>query len=231
MKIPILSYHSISNENCPLSLNLTEFEKQLFFFKKNKFESVFFDEIKNLSSKKFIITFDDGYKDLIINALPLLKKYNFKATCFIVSDLIGKKNVWDELNSNIKDKELMNLSDIHFWLKNGMCIGSHSKNHKKLTLLNEKDKIDEIINSKDELETLTGESVNSFCYPYGLYNENIVNIVKEKYNSAFTTNRSRFDTNKHNKYKLPRIDMGKTISNFKLYLKVFTPYEDIRQSK
>ena len=66
-----------------------------------------------------MITFDDGYKDLIINALPLLKKYNFKATCFIVSDLIGK-NVWDELNSKIKDKELMNLSDIHFWVKNGM---------------------------------------------------------------------------------------------------------------
>ena len=230
MKIPILSYHSISNENCPLSLNLTEFEKQLFFFKKNKFESVFFDEIKNLSSKKFIITFDDGYKDLIINALPLLKKYNFKATCFIVSDLIGKKNVWDEFNSKIKDKELMNLSDIHFWIKNGMCVGSHSKNHKKLTLLNEKDTTDEIINSKDELETLTGKSVNSFCYPYGLYNENIVNIVKEKYDSAFTTNRSRFDTARHNKYKLPRLDMGKAISNFKLYLKVFTPYEDIWQN-
>ena len=43
------------------------------------------------------------------------------------------------------------------------CIGSHSKNHKKLTLLNEKDAIDEIINSKDELETLTGETVNSFA--------------------------------------------------------------------
>ena len=83
----------------------------------------------------------------------------------------------------------MNLSDIHFWLKNGMRVVSHSKNHKKLTLLNEKDTIDEIINSKDELETLTGETVNSFCYPYGLYNENIVNIVKEKYDSAFTTNR------------------------------------------
>ena len=139
MKIPILSYHSISNEDCPLSLNLIEFEKQLIFFKKNNFQSVHFNEIKDLSSKKFIITFDDGYKDLIINALPLLKKYNFKATCFIISNLIGKKNIWDELNTNIKDKELMNLSDIHFWLKNGMRVGSHSKNHKKLTLLDKKD--------------------------------------------------------------------------------------------
>ena len=227
MKIPIVSYHSINNENCPISLNLEEFEKQLVFFKKNNFQSIHCNEIKNTSKKKFIITFDDGYKDLITNALPLLKKYNFKATCLIISNLIGKRNIWDEFNENIKDKELMNLSDINYWLKNGMKIGSHSKNHKKLTKLDEKEKIDEIINSKNELESLTGTTIDSFCYPYGLYNENVVNIVKEKYDFAFTTNRSRFNTNKHNKYLLPRIDMGKKISKFKLYLKAFTPYEDI----
>ena len=76
MKIPIISYHSINNENCSISLSLKEFEKQLVFFKKNNFHSIHFNEIKNTSSKKFIITFDDGYKDLITNALPLLKKYN-----------------------------------------------------------------------------------------------------------------------------------------------------------
>ena len=228
MKIPIVSYHSINNENCPISLNLEEFEKQLIFFKKNNFQSIHCNEIKNTSKKKFIITFDDGYKDLITNALPLLKKYNFKATCLIISNLIGKRNIWDEFNKNIKDKELMNLSDINYWLKNGMKIGSHSKNHKKLTKLDDKEKIDEIINSKNELESLTGTTIDSFCYPYGLYNENVVNIVKEKYDFAFTTNRSRFNTNKHNKYLLPRIDMGKKMSIFKLYLKAFTPYEDIR---
>ena len=190
MKIPIVSYHSINNENCPISLNLEEFEKQLVFFKKNNFQSIHCNEIKNTSKKKFIITFDDGYKDLITNALPLLKKYNFKATCLIISNLIGKRNIWDEFNENIKDKELMNLSDINYWLKNGMKIGSHSKNHKKLTKLDDKEKIDEIINSKNELESLTGTTIDSFCYPYGLYNENVVNIVKEKYDFAFTTNRS-----------------------------------------
>ena len=230
MKIPIISYHSINNENCPISLSLKEFEKQLVFFKKNNFHSIHFNEIKNTSSKKFIITFDDGYKDLITNALPLLKKYNFKATCLIISNLIGKRNIWDEYKENIKDKELMNLSDINYWLKNGMKIGSHSKNHKKLTQLDEKEKMDEIINSKNELESLTGSVIDSFCYPYGLYNENIVNIVKEKYDFAFTTNRSRFNNNKHNKYLLPRIDMGKKMSKFKLYLKAFTPYEDIRSN-
>ena len=227
MKIPIISYHSINDQNCPLSLSLYEFEKQLIFFKKNNFQSIHFNEIGNQSTNKFIITFDDGYKDLIENALPLLNKYNFKATCLIVSNLIGKNNIWDEHSKNVKNKELMNLSEINLWIKNGMYIGSHSKNHKKLTLLNKTDAVDEIINSKNELETLTGTSINSFCYPYGLYNENIVEIVKEKYDLAFTTNRSRFDTSKHNKYLLPRIDMGKALSQLKLYLKVFTPYEDI----
>ena len=87
-----------------------------------------------------------------------------------------------------------------------------------------------IKDSIKELESLTGSVIDSFCYPYGLYNENIVNIVKEKYDFAFTTNRSRFNNNKHNKYLLPRIDMGKKMSIFKLYLKAFTPYEDIRSN-
>ena len=75
------------------------------------------------------MTFDDGYKDLISNCLPLLKKYNFKATCFLVSDKIGKINDWDKENKNIKTKKIMDESDIRIWIKNGMKIGSHSKNH------------------------------------------------------------------------------------------------------
>ena len=45
MPVPIISYHSISDENCPLSLNISEFEKQLIYFKNKNFESVFFNEI------------------------------------------------------------------------------------------------------------------------------------------------------------------------------------------
>ena len=208
--IKLIGLNNNENSNNILSFNkwrkLSSFFKftiwkTINFFKKNNFKSIHFNEIDNQTSNKFIITFDDGYKDLIENALPLLNKYNFKATCLIVSNLIGKNNIWDEHNKNIKNKELMNLSEINYWLKNGMFIGSHSKNHKKLTLLDKNDAVKEIINSKDELENLTGTSINSFCYPYGLYNENIIEIVK-KNDLAFTTNRSRFDTKKHDKYLL-----------------------------
>ena len=57
-------------------------------------------KIKN----QIILTFDDGYKDIITNVLPILKKYNFKAICFIVSNQIGKSNIWDQNKKNYKKK-------------------------------------------------------------------------------------------------------------------------------
>ena len=231
MKIPILSYHSVSDENCPLSLKINQFENQLKYFKKNGFQSVFVDEINKSKNKQFIITFDDGYKDLISNSLPILKKYNFKATCFVVSNLIGKTNSWDEDDKNITKKKLMNRTDIGLWIKNGMRIGSHSKNHKNLKNLSYEVMLKEITESKLYLENLFENSVDSFCYPYGSFNEKIVTEVKKKYKFAFTTKRSRYDESIHNKYLLPRIDMGKKISNFKMYLKLNTPYEDFKYGK
>ena len=97
MKIPVLLYHSISNDNSPMSLNINFFENQMKYLKNNGFQTVDFNEIDpNLKSKKqIIITFDDGYKDILNNALPILKKYNFKATSFFVTNLIGQNNSWD----------------------------------------------------------------------------------------------------------------------------------------
>ena len=107
-KIPILLYHSISNDLEDNNLNLSDFEDQISFLHKNKFSSVHFNEINPMLKKQIVITFDDGYKDIIINVLPILKKYNFKAICFIVSNYLGKYNDWDLKNSNYKKKELMN---------------------------------------------------------------------------------------------------------------------------
>ena len=231
MKIPILSYHSISDDNCPLSLKINDFEKQLIYFKKNKYETVYFDEISPNKKNQIIITFDDGYRDLILNSLPLLKKYNFKAICFIVSDLIGKTNKWDEDVDKVSEKQLMSISEIKLWIKNGMKIGSHSKNHRKLTLIDKNEMIHEICYSKLDLERITESKVDTFCYPYGIYDEKIVDEVKKHYNYALTTKRSRYDKKKHTQYLIPRIDMGKDIPYFKMYLKLKTPYEDLKYDK
>ena len=77
MKIPVLVYHSINNDKSKLSLNVYSFDKQIAFLKKRGFQTTSFNKINKDKKKQIIITFDDGYKDLLHLGLPILKKYNF----------------------------------------------------------------------------------------------------------------------------------------------------------
>ena len=230
MKIPVLLYHSISNDNSPMSLNINFFENQMKYLKNNGFQTVDFNEIDpNLKSKKqIIITFDDGYKDILNNALPILKKYNFKATSFFVTNLIGQNNSWDVKKKSYIKKEIMNPSDILQWISSGMHIGSHSHNHVDLTKISEEKLLYELEFSKKFLEDKFDNKNNIFCYPYGKVNENVHYHTKKFYSKAVTTNRSRYSLKRHNTHLIPRIDMGKNFSSFKLYLKLETIYEDIK---
>ena len=227
MNIPILSYHSISDEQSSISLSTNIFEKQIIFLKKLSYETVNFDEIDPNKKNQIILTFDDGYKDIFINALPILKKYNFKATCFFVTNLIGKNNNWDNKKENYKIKELMNPDDIKKWYENGMSVQSHSHNHLDLTKLSNMEIINELEYSKKYLKEKFNIKSDVFCYPFGKVNRNVYEITKKIYKNAVTTNRSRYNINKHNRILIPRIDMGKKISLIKLYLKLKTFYEDI----
>ena len=148
MKIPVLVYHSINNDKSNLSLDVENFEKQMNFLKKRGFETTCFDKIDKDKKKQIIITFDDGYKDIWEFALPILKKYNFSATCFLVSNLIGKKNSWDSIKDNYVSKDLMSIENINDWINNGMYIGSHSHNHNDLTKLKRLDLENDIDYSK-----------------------------------------------------------------------------------
>ena len=231
MKIPVLIYHSINNDKSNLSLATNDFEKQMNFLNKNGYKTTTLDKIDKNEKKQVIITFDDGYKDTFLSAMPILKRYNFKATCFLVSNLIGKKNLWDSLRDDYLSKDLMNTEDINEWIKNGMSIGSHSHNHDDLTKLNKHDLKNDLDFSKKILEDKFGQKINNFCYPYGKVNKSIYDTVKKNFNKAVTINRSRFNTDTHNLLLIPRIDMGKNISSFKVFLKMETFYEDIKYKK
>ena len=231
MKIPILVYHSISNDVSGLSLSLNEFEKHIIYLKDKNYETINFDQINSTKNKQIIITFDDGYKDLISSVLPILKKHNFNATCFVVSSMLGKKNMWDMSKKNFIQKDLMNLNDIREWVDNGMFIGSHSHNHLDLTSLNVDKMTNELTYSKKILEDKIGVKIKNFSYPYGKVNNLVYKKTKEIFEKATTTNRGRFDINIHDFHLIPRIDMGKNLSLFKIYLKLETLYEDINFKK
>ena len=105
--------------------------------KKMGYQTINFNELNNSNNnKKFIITFDDGYENVFLNAFPLLKKLGFKATCFIVTNKIGLYNEWDVNKVSYKKMKLMNFDQINEWLLSGFDVGSHSMDHLDLTKIN-----------------------------------------------------------------------------------------------
>jgi len=232
MTIPILMYHSISYDSDKLSVSPKIFFKQLKYLNNNGYKSISFKELnKDNLKKKFIITFDDGYEDIYKNALPILKKFNFSATCFFVSNLIGKYNSWDENKKNFFKKKLMNIEQIGKWITEGMDVGSHTKNHYNLTRINSLEKQSEILDPINFFKKNFCINVNSFSYPYGKYDLESLNIVKENYDFAVNTQRSRYYFNKFNYHEIPRIPVDKSCGFLKFYLKLKTIYEDIKFKK
>ena len=71
-------------------------------------------------------------------------------------------------------------------------------------------------------------NVQSFSYPYGKYDYDCVNILKNYYNFAVTTNKSLFNKKKHGLLEMPRVSIGRNTSMFKFFLKTLTIYENLK---
>lgn len=175
----------------------------------------------------FVITFDDGYQDILDNALPVLRKNYFNATCYVVSNALGKYNDWDEDILKTR-KPLMDENALRQWLSAGMEIGSHTCTHIRLTGCNSDDLLKEIMGSKDDLENRFGLQIDHFCYPYGAYSAKVIETVSTAgYVTATTTKRGRYSLGKE-LLELHRVLIGGHNWLPQILIKFFTNYEDRR---
>ena len=237
IKIPILMYHSIElmpRSTIMRSLHVPQkrFKLQMWLLKILGYQGLSMRELQPYLNGEKIgkvigITFDDGYQNNLINAAPILKKYNFSATCYLVSQKIGLSNVWD-LDKGITQRPLMNYSEIREWLTMGMDIGAHSQSHSDLLKLSDIQVKNEIHKSKADLENYYNIPVNDFCYPFGRFNEEICKMTKDSgYYSATTMNRGRTNSQSNN-YMLPRIPINHRTLPHLFLAKILTSYEDKR---
>ena len=197
--------------------------------KKMGYQTISFKDLnKKNYNKEFILTFDDGYENIFTNAFPILIELGFKATCFIITNKIGHYNEWDINKDYFKKMKLMNRDQINEWLQKGFDVGSHTMDHLDLIKLNYENKNQQIINSKKFFKDVFNIEIDSFAYPFGSYDNETLKIIKQNYNYAVTTKRSRFIKNKFSNQLLPRVPINKNDSLFKFFLKIRTPYEDIK---
>jgi peptidoglycan/xylan/chitin deacetylase (PgdA/CDA1 family) len=141
-----------------------------------------------LQPRSLAVTFDDGCRDTLEGALPVLKKHKVAAIQFIVAGRIGGRNDWD-LSKDDVPTPLMDVGQIREWLAEGQQIGSHSMTHRNLRTLPYDQAREEIFASKKRLEDLFGVPVRHFAFPYGGWRKGEVRqLVREAgYNCALTT--------------------------------------------
>jgi peptidoglycan/xylan/chitin deacetylase (PgdA/CDA1 family) len=172
------------------------------------------------------ITFDDGYQNNFDLALPILKRYGHTATCYAVSEQVGKTNHWDD--GLVATKSLMNRGQLLSWLDAGMDVGSHTCTHTDLTKLEDKEALKEIKFSKLSLEDSLGTQIRHFCYPYGRMQPIHAQMARDcGYVTATMMKRGRVHSD-HNPWELSRVLIARATNPIQFFMKLMTRYEDRR---
>jgi len=241
IKIPIIVYHRV----CPLYFKKNtvyanvypeEFDKQMKYISEN-FEPITMYEFinrrknNNLTGKEICITFDDGFKDNYLFAFPILKKYNLKATIFIVTKYIGSDKTFPWLkfdNGAINDLKInfnrwlpLSWNEIEEMMQYGIELGPHSHTHRtSLSKMTYNEAKDEIFNSTKIISDKLGYQPYVFCFPHGTtkdYNNQHINFLKLLgYKAAVTTMQGRNDMDV-NPFELKRLIIYEedTLNEFK----------------
>ena len=235
--VPILMYHNIGQppqgaKLRNLYVRTNAFALQMFLLKVLGYRGLSMSAAMpylrgEKTGRVAVLTFDDGYVDTLTNALPILQKNGFSATCYFISQRTGQYNDWDATALNVH-KPLMNDDQILVWHEAGMEVGAHSRTHPRLTGCTDVELKNEIAGCKADLETLTCSPVTQFCYPYGDLNDHVSSAGRlAGFEAATTTKRGRVRTGDDPLFYKRILVGGNTLPHLFL-LKLLSTYEDKR---
>lgn len=210
IRVPILMFHYVEYVQDPkdtirksLSITPATFDMQLqtltqagyTFLNTRDLLDISFGK-KQLPQKPIMLTFDDGYRDFYTDAYPILKKYNAKAIAYIVPGFINKPN-------NLTKSQLDEI------IKDGLVeIGAHTMNHTYLRGMSKDRATTEVVSSKIYLEKEVGKPVLTFAYPYGAFDIQAVQIVKDAGFIDAVSTIAGYDISPENQYFLYRLRAG-----------------------
>jgi peptidoglycan/xylan/chitin deacetylase (PgdA/CDA1 family) len=167
VSVPILLYHNISDHgNNRYITTVKSFRAEMEALHQNGCHTItisqLVDVIQNggtLPKNPVVLTFDDGYMGVYENALPIMKEYGYRGVMFVITSTLDSETSY----GYVQKQELLDFVDA------GWEIGSHSVTHtdlktSKLGMQNE------LVQSRETLETMLGIKVRTFAYPYAVSN-------------------------------------------------------------
>jgi peptidoglycan/xylan/chitin deacetylase (PgdA/CDA1 family) len=211
-QVTILCYHSIDTDGWDFSVAPNDFKKQVKFLAKN-YKFITLKELQDFLAGKLsitkpsiLITFDDGYKN-ILKIKTFVKSLNIRPAVFLIGDT--KNANYSELATR---REFLNKNDVFALTKNGWAVGSHTSTHPDLLKLSPPAIKQEITGSKKSLEKNLGIKIKYIAYPRGKYDKTILNTAKKAgYLLGLTMNDGEITINTK-PLEIPRIGVDGTHS-------------------
>lgn len=219
-RIPILMYHSIesgaSAEHQVRGIHTTPqaFAEQMRYLHERGYRTLRVGEVSSAlrtsraQAKLVAITFDDGYQSFYTEALPVLARYGFTATVYVVASYVGK------CASEFTPRSYMCWDELRDIRRQRMSIGSHTVTHPQLQMLSDQQREWEIRASKEWIEDELSCPVHGFSYPYGFPEHDITfarrigeQLRSAGYTHAVSTVIGRA-WKKSSAYMLPRLPMN-----------------------
>ncbi len=186
--VPILMYHHIGPvEDSPWWVPPDVFERQLQSLRAQGYTAILPSDLaahlrwgKPLPLRSVIITFDDGYLDSLAVAEPLLAKYGLRGIVYLVTDCVGDS---PQRRKTFEGSDTLVWSEVRAMRARGtLAFGGHSRIHQNLAVA--EDPFFPVRECYLQIEKNAGFKPDSFCYPYGQYNERVVEAVRQ---AGFTT--------------------------------------------
>lgn len=211
----IICYHSLTkskNETIfpKTTVFINEFEKQIDYLISEGYKSIGFTELEDFldgkftlnNEKYFLITFDDGFKNIKDYAIPYLERNEIHCIVFICTDFIDERkshefihwnnkteiNISDKIKNKkyneyrlVNEKEIIELDQNKYVL-----IGSHSCSHYNFNDIPEIDQRYQLLKSKEKLESILKKPIDHFAFPNGAYNYRSYNLSREYYKYIYS---------------------------------------------
>ena len=231
--IPVILYHRIgTDEDCKRPgvscTSIHHFSAHINFLCKAGYYFASLDEIvryvkkeSSLPQRTIVLTFDDGFRDNYEYAFPILKKTGTKATLFVNTDFVGKELTGGEaFGAVIPERKnavyhFLSWNEIEEMNAYGIDFEPHTHTHVNLIAFDRHEVEQEIILAKTIIEERLGKKANHFSYPYGRYNDKVVEIVRGLgFHSAWAVKACNVKEGM-DLFILPRKKAGDNLSEFK----------------